>query len=54
MVPVAHSREMFDELKDYDKQVEYIELEDGNHYLSYEKHRIKTLTSITEFLQKHL
>ncbi|MFY8351363.1 alpha/beta hydrolase family protein [Pseudoalteromonas sp. SSM20] len=54
VVPVAHSREMFDELKDYDKQVEYIELEDGNHYLSFEKHRIKTLTAITEFLQKHL
>ncbi|AIY66990.1 alpha/beta hydrolase family protein [Pseudoalteromonas piratica] len=54
VVPVAHSRDMFDELNDYDKQVEYIELEDGNHYLNYEKHRIQTLTAITEFLKKHL
>lgn len=54
VVPVAHSRDMYEELQDHNKNVTYIELEDGNHYLSYQPHRIETMTAITEFLAKHL
>jgi dipeptidyl aminopeptidase/acylaminoacyl peptidase len=54
VVPVSHSREMYDELKDHNKDVKYIELEDGNHNLSYQAHRMTTLSAISDFLKKHL
>ena len=40
---------MEDELDDEDKDVTYIELEDGDHYLSYQPHRIKTLQALLDF-----
>ncbi|WP_028772790.1 alpha/beta hydrolase family protein [Shewanella waksmanii] len=54
VVDVYHSREMFDELSDYDKEVEYIELENGNHYLEIEQNRMATLKAFEAFLSKHL
>ncbi|MBQ4833127.1 S9 family peptidase [Pseudoalteromonas sp. MMG010] len=54
VVPVYHSREMADELEDKNKDVIYIELEDGDHYLSYQPHRIKTLQAFLDFFDKHL
>jgi len=54
VVPVYHSREMDDELKDEGKDVTYIELEDGDHYLSHQPYRIKTLKSFLEFFDKNL
>ena len=54
VVPIYHSREMEDELDDEDKDVTYIELEDGDHYLSYQPHRIKTLQAFLDFFDKHL
>lgn len=54
VVPVYHSREMEDELDDEDKDVTYIELEDGDHYLSYQPYRIKTLQAFLDFFDKHL
>jgi dipeptidyl aminopeptidase/acylaminoacyl peptidase len=54
VVPVAHSREMLDELEDEGKPVKYVELDGGNHHLSYQPHRLTTLTEIVSFLQQHL
>ncbi|KPZ57735.1 S9 family peptidase [Pseudoalteromonas sp. P1-25] len=54
VVPIYHSREMEDELDDEDKDVTYIELEEGDHYLSYQPHRIKTLQAFLDFFDKHL
>lgn len=54
VVDVKHSQMMRDELQDYDKDVEYVELKNGNHHLEIEQNRIKTLTSFEQFLEKHL
>jgi dipeptidyl aminopeptidase/acylaminoacyl peptidase len=54
IVSVYHSREMEDELSDEGKDVTYIELEDGDHYLSHQPYRIKTLQAFLEFFDKHL
>jgi dipeptidyl aminopeptidase/acylaminoacyl peptidase len=54
VVPVKHSREMYDELEDEDKNVKYIEIEDANHHLSVQAHRIQTLKAMVEFFDEHL
>ncbi len=54
IVSVYHSQEMEDELSDEDKEVTYIELEDGDHYLSHQPYRIKTLQAFLDFFDKHL
>lgn len=54
VVDVEHSRNMFEELKDLDSEVEYIELPKGNHYLEIEANRLKTLTAMEDFLARHL
>ena len=54
VVDVKHSRDMYEELQDYKKEVEYIELENGNHHMEIEAHRMKVLTSFDAFLQKHI
>lgn len=54
VVDVTHSRNMFDELEDEGKLVEYIELADGNHYLEIEKNRLLTLSKIEAFLERYL
>jgi len=54
VVPVKHSREMADELEDYDKEVRYVEIEDANHHLSVQAHRMQTLEEMVNFFDKHL
>lgn len=54
VVPVKHSRQMADELEDYDKNVRYIEIEDANHHLSVQAHRMQTLEEMVDFFDKHL
>jgi len=54
VVPINHSRDMADELEDYDKEVRYVEIEDANHHLSVQVHRIKTLEEMVTFFDKHL
>jgi dipeptidyl aminopeptidase/acylaminoacyl peptidase len=54
VVPVSHSRRMFDELLDAEKEVQYIELESGNHHLSHQAHRHTTLTAFLTFFDTHL
>lgn len=53
-VKVQQSREMHQKLKRAGKDVEYLEIEDANHYLSNSKHRVQTFTAMDEFLSKHL
>jgi dipeptidyl aminopeptidase/acylaminoacyl peptidase len=54
VVPFSQSEDMFDEMKDAEKQVTFIELEDGNHHLSNAKNRVKALEAIDKFLKKHI
>ena len=54
IVDVHHSREMYQELLQNNKVVEYIELENGNHYMEIEANRLQVLTSFDNFLSRHL
>lgn len=53
-VPVKQSEAMYKALKRKDKDVQYIELEDGDHYLSTNSHRLDTFKAMDSFLKQHL
>ncbi|WP_281557969.1 S9 family peptidase [Thalassomonas sp. RHCl1] len=53
-VPVTQSEDMFDELDDADKNVTFIELEEGEHNLSKGKNRLKALKAIDKFIKQHI
>jgi len=54
VVLVNHSRYMAEELEDHNKDFKYIELENGNHHLSVQAHRIETLEKMVNFFNKHI
>lgn len=54
VVDVEQSRLMVDELQDLDKPVEYIELENGDHYLSIQRNRHAAFKAMDVFLKTHL
>lgn len=54
VVPIEQSRKMLKRLKKYKKQVEYVELPDGEHWRTIEKNEIAKLTAIGKFLSVHL
>jgi len=54
VVSVKHSRLMAEELEDAEKEVKYIELKDGSHYLKYQPYRVRTLQEMLAFFDKHL
>lgn len=54
VVDVEHSEDMFDALQKYNKNVKFVELEDGDHYLSDNADRLKTFYTIDAFLKKYL
>lgn len=54
VVAVEHSRDMHDALEAAGKDVEYVELETGDHYLSHHFDRIRTFEIMDEFLSRHL
>jgi len=54
VVDPDQSEDMFEELKNNNKVVEYFELEDADHYLSKNEDRLKTFRKINEFLDKYL
>jgi len=54
VVPFYQSDDMFDELEDADKQVTFVELEDGNHHLSNANNRAKALEAIDKFVKQYL
>ncbi|TKB45606.1 S9 family peptidase [Thalassotalea mangrovi] len=53
-VRYSQSEDMFDELEDEGKQVEFITLEDGDHYLSNAQNRLIVFQAIERFLAQHL
>ena len=53
-VRVRHSQRMNRELEKADKDVTYLEFEDGDHYLSAQEHRVAFFEAMDEFLRKHL
>ncbi|MBU1312132.1 MAG: S9 family peptidase [Gammaproteobacteria bacterium] len=53
-VPVKQSVAMYKALKSENKDVQYIELEDGDHYLSTNSHRLQTFKAMDRFLKQHL
>ncbi|WP_019675452.1 alpha/beta hydrolase family protein [Arsukibacterium perlucidum] len=53
-VPFKQSTAMYRALRSHDKDVQYIELEDGDHYLSTNSHRLETFRAMDSFLKKHL
>lgn len=53
-VPVKQSVAMYKALKGKEKDVQYIELEDGDHYLSTNSHRLQTFQAMDSFLKQHL
>ncbi|NQY37686.1 MAG: prolyl oligopeptidase family serine peptidase [Alteromonadaceae bacterium] len=54
IVPFEQSENMFDELEDADKNVTFIELEKGDHYLSNAKNRMKALKAIDKFIKQFI
>ncbi|KFZ37923.1 hypothetical protein HR45_08790 [Shewanella mangrovi] len=54
VVSVKHSKYMDSALESADKDVQFIELEYGDHHLSNQEHRLKTLAAIKSFLDKNL
>jgi dipeptidyl aminopeptidase/acylaminoacyl peptidase len=54
VVDVEQSRDMVEELKDLGKKVEYLEFENGDHYLSIQRNRHAAFKAMDDFLKKHL
>ena len=54
IVHVDQSRKMYKAMKKHKKNVEYIELEDGNHNMSIEANRLKVLSSFERFLNTYI
>jgi dipeptidyl aminopeptidase/acylaminoacyl peptidase len=54
VVRVRQSRYMRDELDDLDKTYKYVELENGNHFLSIQRNRHRLFQEMDEFLNTYL
>jgi dipeptidyl aminopeptidase/acylaminoacyl peptidase len=54
IVPFKQSKNMYETMKDEDKDVTFIELNNGDHFLSTAENRIKAMKAMSEFLDKHL
>lgn len=54
IVSIRQSEDMVDELQDADKQVTFIELEDGDHHLSKMDNRLRALKEIELFVKKYI
>lgn len=53
-VDIRHGKRMYSALSKEDADVTYLELDDGDHFLSNQDHRIAFFRSMDQFLQKHL
>ncbi|MDD8060846.1 alpha/beta hydrolase family protein [Shewanella metallivivens] len=54
VVGARHSEAMYDTLNDLHKSVKYVELENGDHHLSNNEHRLTTFIEIERFLAANL
>ena len=53
-VRVGQSQYFYEAMKEKNKDIKYIEWEEGDHYFSREKDRIQFLEEMGRFLKKHL
>lgn len=53
-VPLSQSKSFVRRMRDANKNINYIEFENGDHSLSSENHRIRFLKETGSFLEKHL
>ena len=54
VVSVEQSENMYDELKSINKKVEYVPIRMASHHLKKANERIKVLTAIDKFVNKHI
>lgn len=54
VVDVEQSRDFVEELQDYEKDVQYIEFKNGDHYLSIQRNRHEFFSALDAFLKEHL
>jgi dipeptidyl aminopeptidase/acylaminoacyl peptidase len=54
IVDVSHSEKLAEELADLKRPVEFIELENGDHYLSIQRNRHQFFAAMDVFLKRHL
>jgi dipeptidyl aminopeptidase/acylaminoacyl peptidase len=54
VVPVKHSKKMYNKLKRLNKPVEYVELPDGEHWLTNEDNRMTVFKALERFLSEHM
>lgn len=54
VVEVSHSEAMYEALLERKKNVRYVELQTGDHYLSNHFDRVETFKAMEEFLRNHL
>lgn len=54
VVPWSQSDDMYDELRSADKDVSFVKLLKGDHYLSTSENRIKAMEAIEAFMKKHM
>ncbi len=54
VVPVSQSENMYQKLKKANKQVKFLELKKGDHYLSNGSNRMKTLKAIDKFIMSNI
>lgn len=54
VVPFEQSKLMADALEKHNKQVEFVKLKKGNHYLSSEENRITAMKAIDKFVKQHI
>jgi dipeptidyl aminopeptidase/acylaminoacyl peptidase len=54
VVPIRQSKRMYRALTDMRKQVEFVQLDGEDHWLSKANTRLETLRVVAEFIDKHL
>ena len=54
IVPIKQSKKMFDEMQDEDKDVTFLELKKGDHYMSTAENRMKAMLAMEAFVKRHI
>jgi dipeptidyl aminopeptidase/acylaminoacyl peptidase len=54
VVPRKQSEKMYDKMKNANKDVTYVSLKRGDHYLSSANNRMKAMKAISQFIEQHI
>jgi dipeptidyl aminopeptidase/acylaminoacyl peptidase len=54
VVPIEQSQNMYELMKDENKKVTFIELDEGDHNLSQAENRMKAMLAIEKFIKEHI